>query len=88
MDVEDVTHPNRMKIQYALKEEGLEITVCGSWVRISGENNPGVLPTSQKGNLMDVYRLLLKQNPLFHYTMTRNEFCLVILCNMNATITL
>ena len=51
MDVEDVTHPNRMKIQYALKEEGLEITVCGSWVRISGEDNPGVLPTSQKGIL-------------------------------------
>ena len=75
MDADDLMHPDRLKIQYAIMEEEEEITVCGSWVRIFGENKPGIVPTSLKGKLTDVYRFLLKQNPLFHPTvMIRREF--------------
>ena len=75
MDADDVMHPDRLKIQYAIMEEEPEITVCGSWIRIFGENNPGIVPTSLKGKLTDIYGLMLKQNPLFHPTvMMRSEF--------------
>jgi len=75
MDADDVMHPDRLKIQYAIMEEEPEITVCGSWIRIFGENKPGIVPTSLKGKLTGIYDLLLKQNPLFHPTvMMRGEF--------------
>ena len=75
MDADDVMHPDRLKIQYAIMEEEPEITVCGSWIRIFGENKPGIVPTSFKGKLTDIYGLLLKKSPLYHPTvMMRSKF--------------
>ena len=40
MDAEDITHIDRLKIQYAIMEAYPEITVCSSWVSIFGEKAP------------------------------------------------
>lgn len=75
MDADDIMHPDRLKIQYNIMEEESEITVCGSWVKIFGENRPTIIPVSLNGKLNNMYLYLLKQNPLSHPTiMMRVDF--------------
>ena len=40
MAAEDITHVDRLKIQYAIMEAFPEITVCSSWVSIFGDQAP------------------------------------------------
>lgn len=75
MDADNIMHPDRLKIQYNIMEEKSEITVCGSWIIVFGENRQSFLPSLFKGKLDNVFIILLKHNPLFHSTvMLRKDF--------------
>lgn len=75
MDADDIMHPDRLKIQYKIMEEEPEITVCGSWIKIFGNQQPCTTISSIKGKITHILRILLKQNPIYHpTTMIRNEF--------------
>ncbi|RNC64977.1 glycosyltransferase family 2 protein [Proteiniphilum sp. X52] len=76
MDADDIMHPDRLKIQFALMEAEPGITVCGTWMQHTGK---GALPRGISGNISGLveYPLLqfLKGNFMCHPTaMIRKDF--------------
>lgn len=76
MDADDIMHPDRLKIQYAIMEEEPEITVCGSWMQLWGkEINQTHIVQTVNGKIENPLLALLKQNVIFHPTvMLRRSF--------------
>jgi glycosyltransferase involved in cell wall biosynthesis len=76
MDADDIMHPDRLKIQYAIMESEPSITVCGTWIQHTGK---GLLPGGISGSIIGLveYPLLqfLKGNFMYHPTaMIRKDF--------------
>lgn len=76
MDADDIMHIDRLRIQYEIMEEEPSITVCGSWMRVFGENiHRGGIMKSGLGLIDFPLLLLLKENFIYHPTvMMRSSF--------------
>lgn len=76
MDADDIMRCERLEAQYAIMEEPLNVIVCGSWMKVFGENIPeDVIISSLFGVLECPLLYFLKENVLFHPTvMIRADF--------------
>lgn len=75
MDADDIMHPDRLKIQYAIMETEPSITVCGTWMNIFGDNIPN--RSFGIGNGLIKFPLLMLLPKCFIFnpsTMIRSEF--------------
>ena len=69
MDADDVMHPDRLKIQYAIMEAESSITVCGTWMQYIGERvQPQSIAISANGLVEFPLIQLMKGNFIFHPT--------------------
>jgi glycosyltransferase involved in cell wall biosynthesis len=69
MDADDIMHPDRLKIQYAIMEAEPSITICSTWMKIFGDNiSTGNIPTSFTGLVEYPLIAFLKGNFVFHST--------------------
>lgn len=76
MDADDIMHPDRLKIQYAIMEAESSIIVCGTWMQHVGESVPPKSIVGSESGLVE-YPLLqfLKGNFMYHPTaMIRRSF--------------
>lgn len=69
MDADDIMHPDRLKIQYAIMEAESSIIVCGTWIQHVGESVPPKSIVGSESGLVE-YPLLqfLKGNFMYHPT--------------------
>ena len=70
MDADDIMHPERLRIQYALMEAEPSIDICGTWMKPFSDKTPktGAL-SSYHGDKELLILDLLKGNAFFHPTM-------------------
>ena len=76
MDADDIMHIDRLRMQYEIMEEEPSITVCGSWMRVFGEDvHEGGIMKNGLGLIDFPLLLLMKENFIYHPTaMMRNSF--------------
>ncbi|MDD2245158.1 MAG: glycosyltransferase family 2 protein [Dysgonamonadaceae bacterium] len=69
MDADDIMHPDRLKIQYAVMEAEPSITVCGTWMQHIGERVPPQSIAVSANGLVEFPLLqFMKGNFMFHPT--------------------
>ena len=76
MDADDIMHIDRLRMQYEIMEEEPSITVCGSWMRVFGEDvHEGGIMKNGLGLIDFPLLLLMKENFIYYPTaMMRNSF--------------
>lgn len=69
MDADDIMHIDRLKIQYSIMEEYLDVVVCGTWARTFEANSINNSLLSTVSGLVEKPILkLIQGNILFHST--------------------
>lgn len=76
MDADDIMHIDRLKIQYAIMQEYIDITVCGTWMNTFDTNLQNINLSGNVSGLVEGPILkLIQGNFLFHpTTMLRMDF--------------
>ena len=76
MDADDIMHPDRLKIQYAVMEAEPSIIVCGTWMQHIGERVPPQSIAVSANGLVEFPLLqFMNGNFIFHPTaLIRNFF--------------
>ncbi|MDR1763360.1 MAG: glycosyltransferase [Dysgonamonadaceae bacterium] len=76
MDADDRMFPDRLKIQYGIMEADSEITVCGGWMQVFGENiAENSIFKLHAGCIDNPLHKLLNSSIIFHPTaMMRKDF--------------
>ena len=70
MDADDISHPDRFRIQYAIMEAEPSIDICGSWMYgFKDSIRNGVLFSKLSGLIEQPLRILFEKNLFYHPTM-------------------